>query len=195
MKPCSKNRKLIAWLAVDALDPRRARALREHLAICPSCRAYLQEISRVTETLARADASARGDVQASTAFHQKVLHAIRTEATDSGWETLRAWLRSTMLNWRVALPVAGAGLLAIAALSFLRPEPVARPSAPTGAETRWAVVGHELDLPPTVSNYQLVANRSLEELDQLLTRQGRRNPSAAPVYTASTLIAPDATEQ
>ena len=32
MKPCSKNRKLIAWLALDALDVRQAQTLREHLA-------------------------------------------------------------------------------------------------------------------------------------------------------------------
>jgi hypothetical protein len=37
-----------------------------------------------------------------------------------------------------------------------------------------------LDLQPTVFNYQMVANDSLDELDQLLTTQGNRNPPSAP---------------
>jgi hypothetical protein len=45
------------------------------------------------------------------------------------------------------------------------------------------------DLPPTIANYQRIATRSLDELDDLLTMQGRRNPSPTPIYTAS-LFAP-----
>jgi hypothetical protein len=48
------------------------------------------------------------------------------------------------------------------------------------------------DPDPTISNYQMVANRSLEKLDELLTRQGNRNPSPSPIYTASTLPRADA---
>jgi hypothetical protein len=40
MKPCAKNRKLIAWLALGALEARRAAALRAHLALCEGCRQY-----------------------------------------------------------------------------------------------------------------------------------------------------------
>jgi hypothetical protein len=40
---------------------------------------------------------------------------------------------------------------------------------------------------PTLSNYQMVANHSLEALDELLTRQGNRNLPPVPVYTASIL--------
>jgi hypothetical protein len=33
----------------------------------------------------------------------------------------------------------------------------------------------------------MIANRSLDKLDELLTRQGNRNPASTPIYTASTL--------
>ena len=41
------------------------------------------------------------------------------------------------------------------------------------------------DLAPTISNYQMIANHSLEKLDEVLTTEGNRNPPPAPVYTVS----------
>jgi hypothetical protein len=43
------------------------------------------------------------------------------------------------------------------------------------------------NLPPTISNYQMIANRSLETLDEHLTSEGNRNPPPAPVYTVSSI--------
>ena len=91
-------------------------------------------------------------------------------------------------NWRVALPVVGAAALMIVMLSI----PVRHPTAPTTAPTSvQAVLPPDIksDLPPTIANYQRIATRSLDELDDLLTMQGRRNPSPTPIYTAS-LFAP-----
>ena len=51
MKPCAQNRKLIAWLASNALDARQTRQLQAHLETCEGCRRYLAEISNVTERL------------------------------------------------------------------------------------------------------------------------------------------------
>src|SRR5439155_25957510 len=51
MKPCSKNQKRIAWLALDALDVRQAHDLRAHLETCAGCRRYLVEISNMTRRL------------------------------------------------------------------------------------------------------------------------------------------------
>src|SRR5438477_440866 len=76
--------------------------------------------------------------------------------------------------------------LAIAALSLF----VQRPGIPLPAPTVAQPVlkpNLKRDFDPTFSNYQMVANRSLEELDELLTRQGNRNPPPIPIYTASTL--------
>ncbi len=54
MKPCSNHRKLIAWLAVDALDDPQTRSLRAHLETCEGCRRYLAEISNVAQKLSAA---------------------------------------------------------------------------------------------------------------------------------------------
>ena len=56
MKPCRKYRKQVVWLAAAALADGEARALRAHLETCAGCRAYLAEISHVTERLAAAGA-------------------------------------------------------------------------------------------------------------------------------------------
>jgi anti-sigma factor RsiW len=191
MKPCSNNRKLIAWLAVDALDDRQTRSLRAHLETCEGCRRYLAEISNVAQKLSAAPTPP--DIQAAESFHQKVLSALKAEETGSAWETLVARLRATRLNLRVALPTVGATALAIAALSLVARRPVVPVPAPTVAQ---AVLtpNAKSNLDPTISNYHAVANRSLEQLDELLLRQGIRNPSPTPLYTASALSQANASD-
>ena len=180
MKPCSKNRKLLAWLALEELDARRAGELRAHIQACDGCRRYLEEISNVTERLAAAEV--RPEIQASESFHRRL--AGRLEQPASLWESLVAQFAATRLNWRVALPALGAAALLIVTLSILVRQPTVSPSAPTGMQ---AVLppARKSDLAPTIANYQSVANRSLDELDDLLTRQANRNPPPAPIYTAS----------
>ncbi len=184
MKPCSNHRKLIAWLAVDALDDPQTRSLRAHLETCEGCRRYLAEISNVAQKLSAA--ATPPDIRAAESFHQRVLSALRAEETGSAWETLVARLRATLLTWRVVLPAVGATALAIVALSLVARRPGVPVPAPTGAQ---AVLtpNAKSNLDPTISNYQTVANRSLEQFDELLLRQGNRNPSPTPLYTASSL--------
>ena len=183
MKSCLTNRKRIAWLAVNALDAREAGDLRAHLETCEACRRYREEISNLTAQLTPADAEP--EFQASESFHQKVVGALRSEETASAWETL-ADLAGRRLHGRVAWPVIGAAVVVIAALFLFVQRPGIPLPAPTGAQ---AVLKPNVkrDLDPTISNYQMVANRSLEELDELLTRQGNRNPPPIQIYTASTL--------
>lgn len=184
MKPCSSNRKLIAWLAIDALDTRRERALRAHLETCDGCRRYLEQVSNVTERLVAAQPDP--DVRVSESFHQRVVDALRAGSTASVWKTAAALLRASWLNWRAALAGIGATAVLVATLSlFIRRPDVARPPS-TGVQPRLAQSPRR-DLDPTISNYQSVANQSLEALDELLTRQGNRNPSSSPVYTAALL--------
>ena len=183
MKPCSTNRKRIAWLAVNALDFPEATDLRAHLEMCEGCRRYLEEISNVSERLLAAEAAP--DIQATESFHQQVVRRLKPAEAGSFLETAGARLRA-MLNWRVVLPVIGVAAVVIAAWSMFAPrQRVARPAP---AQVQAAIAPKpEQELPPTISNYQMVANRSLEELDELLTRQGNRNPPPIPLYTASTL--------
>ncbi len=185
MKPCSKNRKLISWLALEALETPQARELRAHLESCEGCRRYFQEISKVTETLVAKEI--RPDVQASESFHRSVVAKLRAEKSASTRTNLVACLRGAMLNWRVALPVvlATAALLAALALRERRRDVSAHEKSPVQAAS---AVDSRSDLPPTLANYQLIANQSLEKLDEFLSRQANRNPAPTRIYTASNML-------
>ncbi len=182
MKPCSKNRKLIAWLALDALDARQARDLRAHLETCDACRRYFEEISNVAGKLIAAEI--RPDAQASESFHRRLVGRLRTEEPGSLWETLVSFLRAGSLNWRMALPVIGATAALVVALALYERHP-GDSSHPTPGVPAVTAMDLKRDLPPTIANYEMVANQSLEKLDELLTRQGNRNPPPTRIYTAS----------
>ena len=184
MKPCSKNRQLIAGLALDALDDRQQRDLRAHLETCEACRSYLNDLSAVTTRLAATEV--RTDIQTSESFHQNVLGALRGEQRRSRWGTFLAKFSESLMNWRVPLPVLGATAAVLAMLALLARRPDAPAPVSTGSQARLAP-GMKIDLEPTISNYQIVANQSLEKLDELLTIQGNRNPSPTRIYTASAL--------
>jgi len=184
MKPCAQNRKLIAWLASNALEMRQARQLRAHLETCEGCRRYLAEISNVTEKLAAAEANS--DVQASESFHRKAAGKLREAKPDSFGEILAAYFRGTVLNWRVALPAIAALVLIGVTVVIWRQPPAVSSSPRAGTQTA-SVSDADIDLAPTLANYQRVADQSLDKLDALLTRQGNRALPSMPIYTASTL--------
>jgi hypothetical protein len=191
MKPCSKNRKPIAWLALDALDVRQAQELRAHLETCEGCRRYLVEISNVTQRLTAAEV--KPDIRVSESFHQRVVGRLSAEKSGSAWATVAVQLRRTMLDWRVALPMVGATVVMIAVLStFLRRPNVLLP-APSSVQLASAP-NLTRDPQPTIANYQMVATQSLEDFDELLTRQGNRNLPLVPIYTASTFTRADASD-
>jgi anti-sigma factor RsiW len=191
MKPCAKNRKWIAWLALDALEAQQARELRAHIAACEGCRRYLEETSKMTRALK--EAQTRTQVAASESFHRKVARAIRAQESWSFREALAASFRGTSLRWRAALSVLGAMAVAIVALSLLasRFRTGSVPSPAPSSARAVSAPSFNSDLPPTLANYRLAANRSLEDLDALLTRQGNRNRSPVPIYRASTLALAD----
>ena len=183
MKPCRTNRKEIAWLALDALEVPRARKLRAHVETCAGCRRHLEEISTVARKLQAVESGA--DIQAHEAFHRRLLSALKAEATAWNWPAPLAQWR---LNWRVALPVsAGAGLLLLALATLLNRPTVSPPAVPNAQSVPPAVI-RKADPLPTLSNYEMVANQSLEKLDELLSRQAERNPPPAPIYRASSLL-------
>ena len=182
MKPCSRNRKPLAWLALGELDARAAGELRAHIETCDGCRRYLAGLSTVTERLTAAEVTP--DVQASEAFHRRVVTRLRAEQAGSVWQTLVAPFISACLNWRVALPGVGAAALVIAMLSIH----TRQSSAPAPVATVvQAVTPPDItsDLPPTIANYQRIASRSLDDFDELLTKQSKRNPAPTPIYIAS----------
>ena len=184
MKPCAQNRKLIVWLASNALDARQTQQLQAHLETCEGCRRYLAEISSVTERLVATESNP--DVQASESFHRKLAGKLRAAKPDSIGEILAAYFRGTLLNWRVALPAIAALVVVGVTVAIWRQPPRVSSSPRAGTQTA-AVAEADSVLAPTIANYQRVANQSLDKLDELLTRQGNRALPSMPIYTASTL--------
>ncbi len=182
MKPCATNRKRIAWLALGALETREAAELRDHLARCEGCRRYAEALSNVAEGLAAA--APDSNLEASERFHRRVAEKLEGVETGSILEGLAAWLGRCWPSWRVALPGFAVLVLALLAVigarhySTVFPPKQPQAGSPSGGGT---------DLAPTLANYQIVAGRSLAELDELLTRQGNQRLPPAPLYTASTL--------
>jgi len=183
MKPCAQNRKLIAWLASNALDARQTRQLQAHLETCEGCRRYLAEISNVTEMLVATESNP--DVQASESFHRKLAGKLRAAKPDSLGEILAAYFHGTLSNWRMSLPAIAVLVVIGVTVAIWRQPPEVTPPPQTGTQTA-SVSGADNDLAPTIANYQRVANQSLDKLDALLTRQGNRALPSMPIYTAST---------
>ena len=176
MKPCSKQRKLIAWLAVRALDARQECNLRAHLNVCAGCRDYYQQVCDTAKNLAASDINA--EIDPAPDFHHRVLNALRAEETTPAWEIFVERMTDRFLRWRVALPATGAMAVLLALLFLLgRDRNVSRPV--TEAPHAFPPANLRADLPPTFANYQMIANQSLDTLDELLLRQGISNPSGS----------------
>jgi len=79
-------------------------------------------------------------------------------------------------------------IIALFAVVALRNHPTSPlPEAPTAQIVPSS--NSESDLAPTIANYQMVANQSLDKLSDLLTRQGNKSLPPAPVYTAASFAA------
>ena len=144
-------------------------------------------------TRALKEAQTRTELDASESFHRKVARAIRAQESWSLREAVAAPFRGTPLKWRATLPVLGAMALAMVVLSVLvsRVRTGSIPSPATSPARGVSASGLNSELPPTLANYRLVANRSLENLDELLTRQANRKRSPVPIYRASTFALAD----
>lgn len=183
MTPCERNRGPLALLAIDALEASRARNLREHIGACEGCREDPAQLTKVARTLAM---QKEPELQASQFFHRRVVEAVRAESPPSLRATWLESLRQMRRYWRWAVPMLGAGALAIGLVAVWHwphgssaPDSQVKQIRPASSPTG--------DLAPSIANYQAVANRSLEELDELLSRQAERARPAPPLYTASLL--------
>lgn len=182
MKPCPKNRKLIALLSVSGLEDSSAKALRAHFEECPGCRGYLQEISNVVKNLSAANLEE--SFTTSPGFHRKVMDSLRNETPAS--KSLLSWLQWPWRQWGVARPIVAGFVVVLATLIAWQwpagnPSPVPPISRAPSRPTAYT------EPQPTMANYQMVANRSLEELDELLSRQGSRCFPSSPNPTTAGL--------
>jgi predicted anti-sigma-YlaC factor YlaD len=189
MKPCSRNRKLITWLALDVLEAPKAAALRDHLSLCQGCRRYWEKISRLTETLASAQPDSK--LEATELFHQKLAERLQAVESPSLLEELCVWLHRSMLGWRVALPAIVVLAIVLLAIDANRRHSTSTPQMPVTVQAE-PTPDSEDDLAPTIGNYEMVANQSFEKLQELLDRQGEKSLPPVPDYTASSLTLSDA---
>ena len=184
MKPCFTKRKLVVCLALGQLDTQREPEVRAHLGSCDGCRRYHAELLALEDRLAAA-APAEG-VEASAAFHRRLVRRLQADSPQRPFPGMATWLSALRLNLRVALPALGLAAAVIIVLTVLSRQEV----VPPASQPRHPAVPRPVfaaDMLPTIANYQQVAARSLDEFDDLLTRQARCNPPSGRMYTAAAL--------
>jgi len=184
MKPCLSKRKIIVWLALDILDESKRNGLRAHLSACEGCRSYLRSISNVTGKLGATKPGL--ELEPSHSFHRDLVKRLEADRSLSFSKVLGAAVGMVRWqHWGVAL----AALACIGAVTWalLRQQDVPEVQR-TGVQiVERSRLQSGKNLLPTVSNYQIVANRSLERLDELLTLQGNVKINSSESYTASIL--------
>jgi len=182
MNCCSKRQWIVA-LATNALDPYKTRALQAHLQTCASCREYLKQVSTVSENLR--GVTIRSDIHASETFHRKLAARLRTERSEALWRSALADLRAMLTSYPRAGLATGVVLVSAIGLCLFRPS--APPVKDVSTKMVFLPSASRPEVAPSVSNYQVVANRSFEMLEELLTAQGSKTSPSPPVYTASTV--------
>jgi len=181
---CSSKRRLIVALVANTLDSDKKQALQVHLRTCARCRGYLEQISTVTNNLRAVEI--RSDIQASESFHRKLAARLRTEHSEPFW--ISAWSQFRVLLMSHPRTALATGMVLVGALGLLLFRPTVPPVNDVSAIAVYQAPNPRPEVAPSISNYQVVANRSFEMLDELLTAQGTKtSPSSPPIYTASTL--------
>ena len=180
MKPCSNNQKLIALWVVDALEANQADSLRAHLETCECCRRYRDEVTAVTKILATRRPGP--EIQSTELFHRRVMNRLKQEPPAPLWARAMGRLRNVCDVSHLTRPMLGAAAVLLLSVTLWRLTTV-----PSTSVTTESAPGPMSSLDPTLFNYQMMANRSPDTLDQFLHQQGGRIPPSAPIQTASAL--------
>jgi anti-sigma-K factor RskA len=183
MNRCAKNRKLIAWQTLGALKASQAERLRAHLEVCADCRQYLQEMSQIAEKLSALDT--HSEVEVSAAFHQRLRGRLSITAPAAARHILPVSVYEILSQWCRALAVTGAAAVLIGAFCVFGWHRSTRPTTAHLQMLATPARNWNPDLEPTIANYQIVAFRSLDDLDELLTRQALKAHSPLPTYAGS----------
>jgi len=192
MKSCRKNRKPIVWLAMNALDAAQAEVLRDHLRRCEGCRQYLEEISMVKHNLGGGHSIP--EIEAPESLHKRIVLALRASQPKRPQTSALEFFQRMDLRWRAAVAALALVALSTIVLSNLHhagdrfsapttPQHAQGPATPQPAQA--VNSDSKVDLPPTIANYRAVANQSLDELDELLTRQGKKPIPTPPAIRAT----------
>jgi len=181
MKPCRKNRNRIAGLVLGELDSSQAHELEVHLATCPGCRTYQEELQRVAQGLSETGTTLK--IAPSPDFHHRLARSVTARKPARPWEIVRGNLCAGLWNHR--LVGAGAGALAVLAAGlFLLLRPHAPSPTPPSATQEPRTRPWDRSVPPILAVYQRAAERSLDDLDALLTLQATQPHVRQPVFTA-----------
>ena len=136
---------------------------------------------------------ATSEIAATERFHRGLVRRIEAEARPGVWARVIERVRPRALNWRVALPIAGvmavmSGWL-ITSSHRQAGQPVAQVVEPMAAAKKPVN-----EVTPTFGNYRMLANRSLDALDQELTREAQASLAGASTYTAASMAQVIATD-
>lgn len=169
MKPCKDKKRLIVWSAASAIvEKAQQRQLAEHLKCCPGCRDYFEQMLALKEDLT--ETFETSNLEPSASLHQRVTQRVLRQSRAASVISIVSTLSSWRKIWRGIL--AGTFALAIMGLFFAfktAPEikhPSDRPVAKVPKQK-------ELHLPGTsFAEYHQITGRSLDALDNTLTKQG-----------------------
>ena len=179
MKTCRKFRKLIALTSIGAVSKLDRDLVSQHVTECEACGEYYRQVNRVVENL-----NSLQDLVGSVG--QTKSDSIAQPVVVAGLPH-RSWRVRTSrpapgrgdLGWHLLLPALGIlALLLLVSQALVgtgRRSPVESARVPVPLLTP--------DLSPTVANYRAVASQSLDELDELLSKQGNR-PVSKPADSA-----------
>jgi hypothetical protein len=168
-------------LTLDDLEAEPEQSLRAHLDVCPACQNYFLEMSAVAKNLSSLEPQSA--VTPSATFHQKFVARLNQENDIPVWRSAVQWFQGFSLIPRIALPAVTAAIV-IALFSMHYRERPESPLPPAQIATKSQP---KRQLAPTIANYQMAAHQSLENLDDLISRQSSQNLTPAPIYTAASL--------
>lgn len=184
MKPCSRHRQSLALLAAGAVDETTAGPLRRHLADCPACQWYFEEIAGASSVLERAGLPEAP--RNTNEFHREVVRSIVKR--EPWWSrTFAAWARSPARPAGVALALAGVVLLLTlwpspqpghGVRSTTQPKSIAQGTVPPVADPTAA--------PGSLAYYRGLAEQSLSALDEDLSKRAAPSGESSrwPLMTA-----------
>jgi hypothetical protein len=162
MNPCLMNKKRIALLASNDLEPEKAQRLRKHLRVCPGCQQYWNDIQEVCREQTWA-ADYVPDFESDKLLHRRLKEQLARQT--SGFLATQ-WIG--MLSRRVAgwkLAVATVAIVLGFAFFPARKQSNVVPRV-AGVAPNVSVTAPNME--PTMSAYRRALTRSFDEFDQFL---------------------------
>jgi hypothetical protein len=174
MKPCSHNRKLIAWLAADALNETSAQQLRTHLGECEGCRQHWEQLSAICDDHKNAAKVMRGALP-SPGFHGRLAKRLRTETVTRpiALHGLQVLFGPAMHGRSALLAAAAVLAIALTFLGLMGNRDVSRKKN-DAAKVSQGASAVSADSRPTLSLYRTAMNSSFDALDDVLEQHAFR---------------------